>query len=120
MPSYHSKPRSSSSTTTTTSSKYRTMLDYLNDNSQARENRVMLAKWMIDMGVDAAADHAEVAGIFGRKPGAQLPPVEAEGIDFKRDFSRSYTLTEIVRQAKDSAIVRLAWAIRNGQPVRLW
>ena len=106
MPSYHSKPRSSSSTTTTTSSKYRTMLDYLNDNSQARENRVMLAKWMIDMGVDAAADHAEVAGIFGRKPGAQLPPVEKPVVgvdgcdeDNKAEFTKMY-VADVAKRKK--------------------
>lgn len=45
----------------------------------------------------------------------QLPPVKKQAIDFEKDFDASYTLREVVRQAKGSAIVTLAWAIRNGE-----
>jgi hypothetical protein len=44
---------------------------------------------------------------------AQLPPVKKVAIDFEKDFDGSYTLREVVRQAKGSAIIALAWAIRN-------
>ena len=43
----------------------------------------------------------------------QLPPVKKQAIDFEKDFDAGYTLREVVRQAKGSAIVTLAWAIRN-------
>jgi hypothetical protein len=43
----------------------------------------------------------------------QLPPVKKVAIDFAKDFDRAYTLSEVVRQAAGSAIITLAWAIRN-------
>lgn len=43
----------------------------------------------------------------------QLPPVKKTAIDFTKDFDRSFTLREVVRQAAGSAIITLAWAIRN-------
>jgi hypothetical protein len=46
---------------------------------------------------------------------AQLPPVKKQAIDFAKDFDQGYTLREVVRQAKGSAIIDLAWAIRNGE-----
>ena len=78
MPPYHQRPAtrpSSSTTATTISSKYRTALDFHFDNEQTARNRLGHAKWLIDMGPDAAVDHAEVAGIFGQKPGSKLPPI---------------------------------------------
>lgn len=45
----------------------------------------------------------------------QLPPVKAKGVSFD-SFAVRLTLREIVRQAADSAIIRLGWAIRNGEP----
>lgn len=47
----------------------------------------------------------------------QLPPVKQQQIPFTR-FKHSATLREIVRQAKGSAIVDVAWAIREGKPWR--
>lgn len=44
----------------------------------------------------------------------QLPPVKQEAIPFDKFLHKS-ALREIVRQAKDSAIVTLAWAIRDGK-----
>lgn len=46
---------------------------------------------------------------------AQLPPVKKQAIDFSKDFDQGYTLREVVRQAKGSAIIALAWAIRNDE-----
>lgn len=43
----------------------------------------------------------------------QLPPVKKVAIDFENDFDRAFLLDEVVRQAKGSAIVSLAWAIRS-------
>lgn len=43
----------------------------------------------------------------------QLPPVKKSAINFEEDFDRSYLLDEVVRQAKGSSIVSLAWAIRG-------
>jgi exodeoxyribonuclease-5 len=48
---------------------------------------------------------------------AQLPPVRAIGIPFDR-FTHHYTLRQVVRQAEGSAIVQLAWALRDGKPWR--
>lgn len=45
---------------------------------------------------------------------AQLPPVKQEAIPFDR-FKRSALLRQIVRQAEGSAIISVAWAIRDGQ-----
>lgn len=45
----------------------------------------------------------------------QLPPVKKLAIDFTSDFDDSFLLDEVVRQAKDSAIIKLAWAIRQGE-----
>lgn len=45
----------------------------------------------------------------------QLPPVKKVAIDFAKDFDQGYTLREVVRQAKGSAIIDLAWAIRDGR-----
>lgn len=42
----------------------------------------------------------------------QLPPVKKSAINFEEDFDRSYLLDEVVRQAKGSSIVALAWAVR--------
>lgn len=43
----------------------------------------------------------------------QLPPVKAVAIDFEADFDGgAFTLTEVVRQAKGSSIIGLAWVIR--------
>lgn len=44
----------------------------------------------------------------------QLPPVKQQRIPFER-FKHSATLRQIVRQAEGSAIVELAWAIRDGK-----
>ena len=46
---------------------------------------------------------------------AQLPPVKKVAIDFAKDFDQSYTLREVVRQAKGSAIIDLSWAVRDGR-----
>lgn len=48
---------------------------------------------------------------------AQLPPVKQKAIPFDA-FQHRYTLREIVRQAKGSAIVEVAWALREGRPWR--
>lgn len=45
----------------------------------------------------------------------QLPPVKKQAINFEADFEESALLDEVVRQAKGSAIVNLAWAIRRGE-----
>jgi exodeoxyribonuclease-5 len=45
----------------------------------------------------------------------QLPPVMKEAIDFSKDFEQGYTLREVVRQAKGSTIIDLAWKVRDGQ-----
>lgn len=45
----------------------------------------------------------------------QLPPVKQEAVPFEA-FKNHFTVREIVRQATDSAIVQLAWAIRDGLP----
>lgn len=47
----------------------------------------------------------------------QLPPVNKEGINFETDFDSSVELTEIVRQAKDSAIIRFAYAVRRNEQI---
>ena len=106
MPPYHSKSRPTSSTTTTTSSKYRTMLDHRNDNGEAARNRLGLAKWFEDMGVDASGEYPEVAGIFGRKPGTQLPPVEKPEVgvdgcdeDNKVEFMKMY-VADVTKRKK--------------------
>jgi exodeoxyribonuclease-5 len=44
----------------------------------------------------------------------QLPPVKQEAVPFDK-FKHRAGLREIVRQAKDSSIVTLAWAIRDGK-----
>lgn len=44
----------------------------------------------------------------------QLPPVKQEAIPFDK-FKRAAALRQIVRQAEGSAIVTLAWAIREGR-----
>jgi exodeoxyribonuclease-5 len=46
---------------------------------------------------------------------AQLPPVRQKAIPFDKIQHRA-TLREIVRQAKGSAIVEVAWAVRDGRP----
>lgn len=46
----------------------------------------------------------------------QLPPVKKLSIDFENDFDAGYMLDEVVRQAKGSAIIDVAWAIRRDQP----
>lgn len=46
----------------------------------------------------------------------QLPPVKKLAIDFEHDFDAGFMLDEVVRQAKGSAIIDLAWAIRRDQP----
>jgi hypothetical protein len=44
----------------------------------------------------------------------QLPPVKKQAIDFAADFDGgSFTLDEVVRQARGSSIVQLAWAVRS-------
>lgn len=43
----------------------------------------------------------------------QLPPVKKKSIDFKKDFGQAYELKSIVRQAADSAIIKLAWSVRD-------
>ena len=45
----------------------------------------------------------------------QLPPIDALSIDFAHDFDESVELTEIVRQAEGSAIIRLAYAVRRNE-----
>jgi hypothetical protein len=47
----------------------------------------------------------------------QLPPVKQEQIPFDK-FKNKAQLRQIVRQAAGSAIVEVAWAIRDGQPWR--
>jgi exodeoxyribonuclease-5 len=47
----------------------------------------------------------------------QLPPVKQEAIPFPK-FRRQSTLRQIVRQAEGSAIISVAWAIREGKPWR--
>lgn len=47
----------------------------------------------------------------------QLPPVKQQQIPFAK-FKRQATLRQIVRQAEGSAIVSVAWAIREGKPWR--
>lgn len=44
----------------------------------------------------------------------QLPPVKQEAIPFDK-FKRQAALRQIVRQAEGSAIITLAWAIREGR-----
>lgn len=44
---------------------------------------------------------------------AQLPPVKAVQIDFT-SFAAGAKLTQVVRQGEESAIIRLAGAVRNG------
>jgi len=44
----------------------------------------------------------------------QLPPVKKQAIDFAADFDAGCLLDEVVRQARGSAIIELAWAIRRG------
>jgi exodeoxyribonuclease-5 len=48
---------------------------------------------------------------------AQLPPVKQVAIPFDR-FTHKAQLRQIVRQAEGSAIIQVAWAIRDGQPWR--
>lgn len=45
---------------------------------------------------------------------AQLPPVKQEAIPFEK-FAHRASLRQIVRQAEGSAIISLAWAIREGK-----
>lgn len=45
----------------------------------------------------------------------QLPPVKKQAISFAEDFEEHAVLTEVVRQAKGSSIVRLAWAVRGSE-----
>lgn len=45
----------------------------------------------------------------------QLPPVKKRPLDFDNDFHQYSSLTEIVRQEADSAIIKMAWAIRDGE-----
>lgn len=47
----------------------------------------------------------------------QLPPVKQTQIPFGK-FKRQATLRQIVRQAEGSAIISVAWAIREGKPWR--
>lgn len=47
----------------------------------------------------------------------QLPPVKKQAIPFAKIKNQS-TLRQVVRQAEGSAIVELAWAIREGRPWR--
>ena len=52
---------------------------------------------------------------FDRLHAGQLPPVKKQQIPFDK-FKNGACLKEIVRQASDSAIIRVAWAIRDGGP----
>jgi exodeoxyribonuclease V len=45
----------------------------------------------------------------------QLPPVKQTAIPFER-FAHKAVLRQVVRQSEGSAIISLAWAIRDGQP----
>lgn len=47
----------------------------------------------------------------------QLPPVQKKPIPFTK-FRRQAALRQVVRQAEDSAIIKVAWAIREGNPWR--
>jgi exodeoxyribonuclease-5 len=70
----------------------------------SREDFVMLTEVMRAAGAKLIAVGDE----------GQLPPVKKQAIDFSADFDTGALLDEVVRQAKGSAIIELAWAIRRG------
>jgi exodeoxyribonuclease-5 len=68
---------------------------------------------LVALKVQAQARDSKIVAVGDE---GQLPPVKKLAIDFSKDFDGSYTLREVVRQAADSAIISLAWAIRNDEP----
>ena len=69
-----------------------------------RDDFLMLASVMREHGAKLVAVGDE----------GQLPPVKKQAIDFAADFDDGCLLDEVVRQARGSAIIELAWAIRRG------
>ena len=47
----------------------------------------------------------------------QLPPVKKVAIDFEKAFDVRVTLRDVIRQKAGSAVIDLAWAIRDGKAI---